>query len=136
MRLGALLVLVAACASESSGPECTVDADCGGSFVCARPGECDPPSQVREVTLLWTIDMMPATANTCVPIPNLIVQFDGFDFNDTLGFSPVPCDQGQFHVDKLPTRYSTAELGIEGRGFVNAAMIDFDTNTAQFDLMP
>jgi hypothetical protein len=132
-----LIILgLASCTSKPDGPQCTVDSDCGDSLVCARPGECLSPGQVREVTATWTVNGMPAGAQTCASIEDLMIQFDGSDFNDTLGFAPVPCSQGQFHVDKLPRRYIEIELGIDGRGLLNAAFIDPATNSAQFDLVP
>lgn len=144
VAIGVLAVssVLGACAQTRGDhePECFVDDDCGTSgstaLVCARPGECLPANRVQDVTLQWTINGAVAGAQTCVPIPNLMVRFDGTDFNDELTFSPVPCSQGQFHVDKLPTRFVSAQLGIDGRGFDNAARIDDETGIAQFDLMP
>jgi len=139
-RLAVIVALAAPCVvackqTSDDGPECEVDSDCG-NLICARPGECLPANKVRDVTLVWTIDGAAAGAQSCVPIPNLMVRFDGFDFNDELSFVPVPCDQGRFHVDKLPTRFVSAQLGIDGRGYVNAARIDDDTGMAAFDLVP
>jgi hypothetical protein len=127
-----LLILLAGCAAND-GSACTQDSDCGGD-VCARDGACTPASGVREVTVLWQIDGMSADETRCSAIPELFVQFDGLDFRDTLGFAPVPCAQGKFHVDKLPTRYLEVELGVDDHGAYDIAPIDAQTNIATFDL--
>ena len=67
-------------------------------------------------------------------MPNLFVQLDGDSAIDEIGWAPVPCDQGQFNIDKIPTRFAEAELGIEG-GVGDRAPID-SSNTAHFDLFP
>ena len=50
-------------------------------------------------------------------------------FND-----PVPCDAGQFFVDKLPTRFGSVEIGERG-GFTMEKVFDSSGNVT-FDLMP
>ncbi len=136
MRLGlvALGLCLAGCPmTTSSGPnvDCRSDSQCGGD-VCARSGECLPRSEVRAVTVKWTVKGEQANATTCSH-PDLYLQFDGLDYGDTLGFAPVPCKQGQFFVDKLPKRYLQVELGIEG-GATDISSIDPSTATSQFDL--
>ncbi|HEV7558309.1 MAG TPA: hypothetical protein VGO00_22725 [Kofleriaceae bacterium] len=135
MRWLLVVVAMSGCKSDDGGPDCTVDSDCGG-LVCARDGTCRAPSEVRHVTVTWKIDGMAADAQTCVPTPDLFVQFDGSSFDGSLGFAPVPCAQGQFNIDKLPTDYLQVEIGIDGRGVLDVAPINLMTNTADFDLVP
>lgn len=109
----ALLCVLALAACGSSDGTCEVDDDCGGD-VCARNGECLPSSAVRTVRLAWTLDGQPANATTCASTPDLYVIFYSTDPNDSFGYAPVPCDAGVFTMDKLPTRYTSAELGAQG----------------------
>jgi ABC-type Fe3+-citrate transport system substrate-binding protein len=132
MRVFVLLVL-AACGSTSTHSECMADTDCGGE-VCARDGECLPAAEVRFVKLSWTIRGSAASPTTCAQSPSFYVQFDSLDVNDSFGYSPVPCEQGQFTVDKLPKRYVQAEMGIDDR-FLDAQAIDA-MGQATFDLFP
>ena len=133
MRIWIAALLLAGCPSSSSTKQCMTDADCG-TEVCARDGECLPPAEVRPVKLSWTIRGSAASPTTCASSPNFYVQFDSQDVNDSFGFEPVPCDQGQFTVDKLPTRYLQAEMGIDNR-FLDAQPIDA-MGQATFDLFP
>jgi hypothetical protein len=135
MRWLLVVVAVAGCKSDDGGPECTTDSDCG-DLVCARDGSCRSPGDVRQVTVTWKIDGMAADAQTCVPSPDLFVQFDSNEFEGSLGFAPVPCSQGQFNVDKLPTEFTQVEIGIDGRGVLDVAPINLMTDTADFDLVP
>ncbi len=133
MRALAVLVLCAGCPSSDShdGLMCETDSQCGGD-ICARDGECIAASQVRQVKITWTIDGQPASATTCGPAPSLYLQFDGPTFQDTFGFAPVPCMQGQFTIDRLPKRFDQVELGADG-GFNQVTGID-SSNSASFDL--
>lgn len=133
MRAWTFVLLLAACPSSSSQKQCTTDADCG-TEVCARDGECLPSSEVRLVKLSWTIRGSAASPTTCAQSPSFYVQFDSIDVNDSFGYEPVPCDQGQFTVDKLPRRYVQAEMGI-GNRFLDAQPIDA-MGQATFDLFP
>ena len=132
MRIWLALVLLAGCPS-SSHSECTADSDCG-TEVCALDGECLDAADVRSVKLTWTIRGSAASAATCAQSPNFYVQFDSNDVNDSFGFTPVPCDQGQFTVDKLPRRYVQAEMGVDNT-FLDAQPIDA-MGRATFDLFP
>ena len=52
-----------------------------------------------------------ANATSCTSIPDLYLQFyDSPD--DGVGFAPVPCAEGNFSVDKMPTRFTNVEVGI------------------------
>ena len=110
-----------------------MDSDCG-SDICARDGECLPADQVRSVKLTWTIRGMPASATTCASNPDFYIQFDGPSVDDTFGYAPVPCMEGQFTIDRLPTRFGAAEMGVEGQ-YSAYAVIQPD-GTAAFDLAP
>jgi hypothetical protein len=132
--LAALAACLAGCPMTTTGPgggDCTTDSQCGGE-VCARSGECLARSEVRSVTVKWTVKGEAANATTCTH-PDLYLQFDGADYGDTLGFAPVPCKQGQFFVDKLPKRYLQVELGVEGRA-TDISSIDATSAAAQFDI--
>jgi hypothetical protein len=74
---------------------------------------CAAPSTVRSVLTTWTIRGMDATDTTCASHPDLFIKFIGGDFNDSFGYAPVPCNLGQFTMDKLPDRYSEVELGVD-----------------------
>jgi hypothetical protein len=112
----ALLASLAGCPGGTGG-ECQLDADCGGSELCARDGMCAPASAVRAVTATWTINGVAASTQSCGAHPDLYIDFIGADSGDTIGFAPVPCRNGQFSVDKLPTRFRQAELGVEGGNY-------------------
>lgn len=133
MRAAIVVALLAGCGSSSTHPQCTTDADCG-TEVCARDGECLPAAEIRLVKLTWTIRGSAASPTACAQSPDFYVQFDSIDVNDSFGYEPVPCDQGQFTVDKLPKRYVQAEIGIDNR-FLDAQPIDA-MGQATFDLFP
>jgi hypothetical protein len=114
------------------GYGCHQDADCG-TDVCARDGECVLASEVRIVHVLWTVHDAAASATSCTNAPHLDITF--YDGNaDSFGFSPVPCVEGKFTVDKLPTWYTS--VGLERAGDYNGgATAAFDaTGNASLDL--
>jgi len=117
---------------SGSGGECQSDSQCGDD-VCARSGECLARSNIRSVTIKWTVNGVAADASSCTAHPDLYLQFDGADYGDTLRFAPVPCREGSFFIDKLPKRYMQVELGSEG-GASDVSPIDKATAQAQFDL--
>jgi hypothetical protein len=131
--LPALLLLLAGCPPVDDG-ECQVDDDCSGSKVCTRNSECLAPSEVRATRTSWTIRGQPATASLCAATPDLYILFGSFDPNDTYGYEPVPCASGVFTVDKLPVRFNSVEVGIQGR-FSEQAVFDSQGH-ASVDLMP
>jgi len=134
MKRSLLLLLVAACPSSDTKTECTVDSDCGGGTVCARDGECLAASDVWPVKVSWTIRGSAANASTCASSPDFYLQFDAELQQDTFGYEPVPCEQGQFLVDKLPKRFVQVEIG-ENNRFLDAAPISAQ-GSASFDLYP
>ena len=134
MRRALLLSLLAACPSNTK-TECMLDSDCGGGgTVCARDGECLAASDVWPVKVSWTIRGSAANATTCATSPSFYLQFDGLMQQDTFGYEPVPCEQGQFLVDKLPKRFVQVEIG-ENNRFLDAQPITA-AGSASFDLYP
>ena len=112
------LVLLGACFPPSGGGggggddlECFVDEECASGEVCARDDECWPAEDVRAVKTTWTVNGMPASETTCARFPDLHIIFQ--TTSDDLGFSPVPCAQGSFNIDKLPRAYTRIELGVD-----------------------
>lgn len=96
-----------------TGSWCHADTDCGGGYVCARDGECLTSSQVRVIHVTWTLQSAAADSMTCGASPNLDITF--FDTSGSqFGFSPVPCVEGKFTIDKLPTWYTTVQLARTG----------------------
>jgi hypothetical protein len=134
VRLVALLLLIPACPSNTSGGFCEQDTDCSGGQICARDMECIAPADTRGVKTTWTIGGQPADATSCGAMPNFYINFYGADPQDAFGFAPVPCMQGQFFIDKLPTRFDQVELGAEG-GFDLVRRVDA-SGVAAFDLTP
>lgn len=126
----ALLPLLSGCPSPVDG-ECMQDPDCDAGEVCGRDGACTSPSSVRPVTITWTVNGAAASMASCAAHPDLYVSYLGNRVGDTLGFAPVPCPIGQFHIDKLPLRFNAVELGVEGR---DAATKAITGATVAFDL--
>lgn len=114
LRTAVLLGSLAGCPLSSTNSECQLDKDCGSDEVCARDSTCSAASDVRQVMAVWTIRGGAANVMTCAAHPDLYISFIGADSGDTLGFAPVPCQLGQFMVDKLPSRFKQVELGVEG----------------------
>lgn len=117
LAAAASLVLLGAClppggGGPSGGGACFVDQECITGEICARDDQCWPASEVREVRTTWTLRGQPANATTCARSPDLHIIFDG-NVRDDLGFSPVPCEIGQFVVDKLPRPFTRVELGVD-----------------------
>ena len=134
LRAALLAILLGGCPSTgSTGAACQDDRTCGGD-VCTRDGLCTPPSEVRSVKITWTVNGTLASATSCATTPDLTVYVDDGNALDQIGFEPVPCDQGVFNFDKLPTRYVIAELAIMG-GRGARKTID-SSNTAHFDIVP
>lgn len=148
MRVVGLLVMVAACTPFNRDPypggytydpgqpqpgdgECRTDGDCGASLLCARDLTCESASDLIVAHVNWTVSGKVANPTSCVHAPDLDITFA--TTNDYhFGFSPVPCDQGRFTVDKLPRWYTRVGLGPLGDRDTNAV---FDaTGNAMLDL--
>lgn len=133
LALAAIAFVLCGCPTQQSTFECQADSDCG-TDVCTRNGECLPASEVYMVKVTWTLRGMPASATTCAQTPDFYIQFDAAAVNDTFGYAPVPCNAGQFTVDKLPTRFTDVELGVESR-FDDVTTIS-RSGLATFNLTP
>ncbi|MBS1119638.1 MAG: hypothetical protein H6Q90_1866 [Deltaproteobacteria bacterium] len=124
------LTLAAGCpVNNGGGGECQVDRQCRDQ-VCARDGLCSDASDVRVVKATWTINGAPPDAASCTS--DLYIRFESGDPADSIGFSPVPCTIGQYTIDKLPRRFLSVELGVEG-GTRDVSTIDA-TGNATLDL--
>jgi hypothetical protein len=129
----ALMACLAGCSlTPGTGGECVNDSQCGDD-VCTRGGECAARTNVRAVTVKWTVEGTAAGATSCTVHPDLYLQFNGTDYGDTLRFEPVVCSQGSFFIDKLPKRYQQVELGVQG-GTGTRLTIDAVSAQASFDL--
>jgi hypothetical protein len=108
------LILACSGCPRSGQGDCNDNAECASDEVCGRDHACTDPSNVREVTVTWTVNGGDANAQTCASQPEFTLSFFGSDFGDEVAFTPVPCSIGQFFVDRLPKRFTTVELGIGG----------------------
>jgi hypothetical protein len=99
--------------STRSLPErCDDNVPCSTDLVCARNELCLPPDQVREIHVTWTVSGAPASPTSCAAAPDLVLELrseSGLHFE----FEPVPCAEGEFTIDRLPTEYDTVQLGRE-----------------------
>lgn len=110
---------------------CRQDSECGAQ-VCARDGECYPAASIRLVTTTWTVRGEVASTTTCATHPDLFIHFETSN-GASFGYAPVPCKNGKFTIDKLPSSYTRVELGGNGSGFGSVASIT-STGTATIDL--
>ena len=132
LALAAVLAGLAGCGGDGSSM-CTTDSQCGGD-VCARDGECLPAASVRMAKLSWTIQGMAASAQTCAASPSFSIYFDSSTTDESFGFEPVPCQEGQFTIDKLPERFDLVEIDLQDRQLGLTALAP--DGTAAFDLSP
>ena len=130
---GPLAGLLAGCPTGTSTGPCSQDSECAPDL-CTRDEQCTPASLTRSVRITWTVRGATANATSCASTPQLYVQVDGPLAQDQVGFAPVPCDQGLFNFDKLPKRFTIAELGLENT--VRDRIAIDASNTAHFDLFP
>jgi hypothetical protein len=75
---------------------------------------------------------MAASETACTASPDLEVDFRASDSDARFGYAPVPCVEGRFTVDKLPTKFTTVRLR-HGSTW-ETAPIDAATGDAVFDL--
>lgn len=123
---------LAGCASDVA--ECAIDSDCAPG-VCTRNGECALASEVRPITVEWTIRGEPATTQTCSRSPDLYVDFLGKTAGDLWSIDPVPCAAGRYSVDKLSRRFDRVEVGDIDEQWYELDGIGAD-NTVLLNLMP
>lgn len=117
----------------TSGYGCHADTDCNGE-VCARDGQCLPAAEVKIVHVNWTLLGQPAGTDTCATSPHLELTFMDSSNGSQFGFAPLPCVEGKFTVDKLPTWYTSVELSKEG-DYSGGVRGEFDaTGNATLDL--
>jgi hypothetical protein len=130
--IAASSVLLGGCPmGNGGGGECTVDRECIRSEVCARDGSCMAASALRDVKATWTLSGMTASETTCAGHTDLYISFEGGP-GESIGFSPVPCANGQFLITKLPKTYTRVELGVHN-GASESAVVD-SSNQATLDL--
>jgi hypothetical protein len=67
-------------------------------------------SNVRAVHVTWTINGSAADATSCASSPDLDIYFYTAHEGSNWGYAPVPCREGRFTVDKLPTWFDEVEL--------------------------
>jgi hypothetical protein len=145
MRAVLAMLVLAGCAERDPGdynlpPDntdpssygCHQDSDCAPN-VCARNHVCLPADEVRPVTVTWTVAGAAADATTCSSGPDLNLRFYQGGSSEWFGYSPVPCAEGRFFIDKLPLIYVTAELEIQHTGTWASSPIDA-TGAASLDL--
>jgi|KBSSwiStaDraftv2_1062776.scaffolds.fasta_scaffold200325_3 hypothetical protein len=111
---------------------CRSDSACAPGELCARTGTCLPVSEIRAVHVIWTVRGAAADVAACSPAPDFEIDFRSSDSASRLGYAPVPCEQGKFTVDKLPTKFTTVRLS--HKGTTDTAGIDAATGNAVFDL--
>jgi hypothetical protein len=111
---------------------CQADRECSTGELCARTGSCLPASQIHAVHVNWTVRGMAASEAACSPSPDLEIDFRASDSDARFGYAPVPCVEGRFTVDKLPTKYTVVRLR-HGSTW-EMAPIDAVTGDAVFDL--
>ncbi len=108
-----VLLACAGCPRGGGGDDCIENNECPGTEVCGRDKSCTDPSNVREVTVTWTVNGAPANTVSCSG-RDFTLAFLGDGFDDELAFAPVPCVTGQFFVDRLPRRFRSVQLGDGG----------------------
>lgn len=117
--------------SDPPGFGCHQDSDCAPN-VCARNHSCLPADEVRPVTVSWTIGGIAADGTSCSANPDLSLRFYQ-GTGDWFGYSPVPCAEGRFFIDKLPTYFDSVELEVLHTGNWSSNPIDA-TGAVSFDL--
>jgi len=112
MRWLALVPLLA-CQTDhdSCSPEGGTCSDT--SLVCSRDGECLDSSELRSVKVTWTVAGAPPTAQSCANVGDFELTFIDPIEQDQFGYAPVPCMEGQFSIDKIPSRFTYAEINAE-----------------------
>jgi hypothetical protein len=129
MRLVLLLLALVGCMNDNTGGDpfpppgggsgggpgsvgCESDSQCG-TLVCARDGECLAASNIYIVHVTWTLMSQPANATTCASSPDLELFFQSSTASNWWGYSPVPCVEGKFTVDKMPVWFDQVQLGLD-----------------------
>ncbi len=135
MRAFCSLALLVGCSSGpyDHGDYCTSDSQCDGE-VCARDDFCHDASELHGVKVTWTVNGGEANASSCAPSPSFYLEFDTGDAYNLFGYSPVPCMQGSFFIDKIPTYYRSVLISLDsGHSYYQEQPIH-SSGTASFDL--
>jgi hypothetical protein len=110
-------VLAGCPSSTTSYPgQCMVDQECNSDQVCARDESCASPAGLRDLYVNWTIDGVAPTTASCQRIGDLSLNFVNNNEGEDIGFEPVPCNLGTYHIDKMPPSYIGASIG-NGRAY-------------------
>ena len=118
-----------------SGTRCNFDSNCDPGLLCARSHSCTPPGELRTVHAEWTVRGMAAGTDTCAAAPSLTITFLApRGIGERMSYSPVPCIEGVFTIDKLPMSYDEVELGKASGGPPASANVDPMTGEAKLDL--
>jgi hypothetical protein len=112
---------------------CSDDAPCPSGEACSRLGQCYPPEQLRYVSVNWTMNGMPASADTCASLPTFTLALSDAGAAP-LAWAPVPCAEGKFTVDKMPIWYDTAAIEDLMSGSQVSAVFDRTTGEAMIDV--
>jgi hypothetical protein len=86
------------------------------------------------VHVTWTLQSQPASSASCTSSPDLAIFFFAPGNGANWGYEPVPCAEGKFTVDKLPTWFTQVQLGDENTNDSYSATIDRGTGAAAIDL--
>ncbi len=97
-----------------------IDSDCSGQ-VCGADGTCYAETQVRSVTLSWTVELSPPTATNCEHLEGFAAQFsqgmcDEAE-NETDGpliGTTLTCTDATAIVANVPMSYTWAAVGAGG----------------------
>ena len=100
---------------------------CSGGETCTRDGECLSPSDVRMVKVVWTIAGTAPTATACASLGDFALYFEDPYVGDSFGYEPVPCMEGQFTIDRIPSRFIDAQINgiVQPIGSDNTATFAF-----------
>lgn len=128
------LALLAGC-TMAGAAVCDVDDDCPSGLLCANTHECLGASQVRRLTVAWTVGGLPAAAASCEPVGPLTLRIDTADRADEVEYAPVPCAVGQFTFDKLPVDFARVRLD-GATGSRQASIGDADRVTVDLPGLP
>lgn len=114
---------------------CNDGRGCSGGLVCTRNDRCLPAGQVRAVHVTWMVSGAAPTQTSCGASPDLVVELrsSSGDRSDGLEFSPVPCVEGKFSVDRLPIdvdRVAVTPVTTNGNGMRVDAAFDATGNAA------
>ena len=106
-------LLLAAC-PPAGGPECGAGIACASDEVCANTMECWPAGDTHAVTVRWTIGGAAPSASNCPDPSFMLTIWEGGAEGRT--WHPVPCANGQFGFDKLPTIYDQVSVTVDNVG--------------------